>query len=42
MYLFKSSINYEVLDAASHHDGLELISPKIKPKCVKSFIWIAW
>ena len=35
----KSSINYEVMDVASHQDGLELISLEIKPK---SFILIAW
>ena len=38
----KSSINYEMVDVASHQDGLELISLEIKPKCAKSFILIAW
>ena len=38
----KSSINYEVVDVASHQDGLEIISLEIKPKCAKSFILIAW
>ena len=28
----KSSINYELVDIASHQDGLELISLEIKPK----------
>ena len=31
-----------MLNVASHQDGLELISLKIKPKCAKSFILIAW
>ena len=38
----KSSINYEVVDVASHQDGLELISLEIKPTCAKSSILIAW
>ena len=40
----KSSINYEVVDVASHQDDLELISLEIKPKCAKFFILhvIAW
>ena len=38
----KSSSNYEVVDVASHQDGLKLISLEIKPKCAKPFILIAW